>query len=223
MRRVREARARIHMRDGARPGHVGDVENEQAVVPVADIEPVAHAQRVVAARRDIVVPRIFLAAAGALARNPPAPDLDRVGRVDQVEDHDDVADIAVGGRRDIGVAAVIVVAVNALAAGHPLGDQLRLGRSRRVVDRQPAAEIGRPLAAEALVVDDHQPVLGAHLVRVPAGRNVDGGDLLRDCAGRKCRPAWCRSADACGRCRGCCRRPRPGRRRGSRRGRSAWC
>src|SRR5690349_21865013 len=39
------------------------------------------------------------------------------------------------------------------------------------------AELGRTVAAEALVVDDHDAVLGAHLVRVPAGRHVDGGDL----------------------------------------------
>ena len=92
--------------DQLRLRHVGDVEDEEAVVPVADIEAVAEAQRMVAARRYPVAPGVLLAARLPLAGDPPAPDLLRLRRIGEIEDHHDVADIALGGRRDVGVAAV---------------------------------------------------------------------------------------------------------------------
>src|SRR4029450_4228804 len=96
--------------------------------------------RVVAARRSPVLPRISLAARFPLAGNPPAPDLFRLRRVLEVEDHADIADIALGGRRDIGVAAVEIVAMHPLSVGAPFGDELWRGRLRHVIDAEPAAE-----------------------------------------------------------------------------------
>ena len=55
--RMRKGGARVQRRDHLRPRHVGNVEDEEAVVPVADIEAVAVADRMVAARRHVVVPR----------------------------------------------------------------------------------------------------------------------------------------------------------------------
>src|SRR5262245_57270195 len=129
-----KGRAGIGVRDRLGPRYVGNVEDEQPVVPVADIETIAHAQRMMAARRGPVVPRIRLAAGLPLPRDPPPPDLDGVGRIGEVEDHHDVADIAFGGRRDVGVAAVEIVAVHAAAGGAPRGDQLRGAWTRYVVN-----------------------------------------------------------------------------------------
>src|SRR3954451_14267288 len=111
-----------------------------------------------APRRHPVVPRIGLAAGLPLARDPPPADLDRFCRIRQIEDHHDVADIAVGGRRDIGVAAVEIVAVNAATAVLPLGYELGSVRLADVIDAQAPAELRRPAVAEPLVVDNHDAV-----------------------------------------------------------------
>ncbi len=70
--------------------------------------------------------------------------LPRAGRILEVEDHHDVADVALGGRRDVGVAAVEIEAVHALAEGAPLAEELRAGRRRHIVDAETAAEIRSP-------------------------------------------------------------------------------
>ena len=117
--RMRKRRAPIRGRDERGLAMSAMSRMKKPRVPVADVEPVAHAQRVMAARLRSFH-RVVLAAGRPLARHPPAPDLSRIGRVLEVEDHHDVADIAVGGRRDIGVAAVEIEAVHARAAGAPL-------------------------------------------------------------------------------------------------------
>ena len=138
-------------------------------MPVADIEPVAHAQRMVAARRHPICPWILLAARLPLAGNPPAADLERLRRIGEIEDHHDVADIAFHRRRDVGVAAVEIEAVHAAADRAPFGDQLRCGGLGDVVDVDPAAEVVSGSAlAELLVIDDHDAVGDTHLVRMPA-------------------------------------------------------
>src|SRR5260370_1375947 len=45
MRRVRKRRAGIGMRQRFRPRHVGNIQDEEPVMPVADIEAIAHPQR----------------------------------------------------------------------------------------------------------------------------------------------------------------------------------
>src|SRR5260370_618231 len=92
------------MGDRLRLRHVADVEDVAAMLPVADIEAIADPQRMVAARRDIVVPGIVLAARGPLARNPPAPDLERPCRIRQIEDHRDGVDLALAAARAIEIA-----------------------------------------------------------------------------------------------------------------------
>src|SRR5206468_2350917 len=82
-------------------------------MPVADIETIAHAQRMVATRRRPIFPGIRLAAGLPLAGNPPPGDLDRLGRIGEVQDHYDVAHAALRGRRDVGIAAIEIIAVDA--------------------------------------------------------------------------------------------------------------
>src|SRR6476620_4529885 len=77
MGRVRKRRAGIGVRHYLRPRHVGNIQNEEPVVPVADIESIAHAQRMVATRRNPIVPWIRLAARFPLTWNPPSSDLHR--------------------------------------------------------------------------------------------------------------------------------------------------
>ena len=62
--------------------------------------------------------------------------------------------------------------MNPSATCHPFGNLLRRGRPCRVVKGKTAAELFRTLIAQTLVVDDHQSILGTHLVRVPSDRNV---------------------------------------------------
>ena len=179
--RVRKGGAGVDAGDVLRSGHVLDVEDEEAVVPVADVKPVAEAERVVAAGRHPVIPGVLFAARLPLAGDPPAADLLRPRRVGEIEDHHDVADVALGRRRDVGVAAVEGEAVHALAGGAPLGDEVRLGGVRNVVDAEPAAEAVGVVAAaaEALVIDQHDAVRGADLVRVPALRQLDARQRAR--------------------------------------------
>src|SRR6516162_275245 len=124
-------------------------------MPVADIEAIAHAQRMMTTRRGGVVPRIGFSPSLPLARDPPAPDLDRAGGIGEIEDHHDVADIALGRRRQVGVAAIEIVAVHTAAGRAPLGDQLRRAGARDVIDPDAPAELGRSALAQPLVVDDH--------------------------------------------------------------------
>src|SRR5258708_34986468 len=106
MRRVRKSRAGVGMRDDFRPRHVGNVEDEEAVMPVADIETIAHAEWMVATRPRPIFPWIRLAAGLPLARNPPPPDLDRLGRMGQVPNHHDAAHVALRRRRSGGLPAI---------------------------------------------------------------------------------------------------------------------
>ena len=149
------------------------------MVPVADVKTVADPQRMVAPRGHPVMPGIFLAARFPLAGYPPPPDFLRSRRIDEVEDHHDIADVPLDGRGDVGVAPVEIVAVHALAVGAPLSDRPRAGRGRDVVDPETTAELGVAAASEPLVIHDHHVAGNADLVRVPALRHVDGGQHFR--------------------------------------------
>ena len=113
------------------------------MVPVADVEPIAVAQWVMAARFHRVGPWIMLAASLPLAGDPPAAHFDGLRRVGKIENHDDVADIAFGRRRDIGVASVEIETMNAAPGGAPFRDEFRVGRVLDVVDINTAAGIRR--------------------------------------------------------------------------------
>src|SRR5262245_27192550 len=177
MRRVRKRWAGLGMRHHFRPRHVGDIQDEEPVMPVADIEAIAHAQRMMTTRRGPVVPRIRFSSGLPLPGDPPPPHLDRAGGIGEIEDHHDVADIALGRRRQISVAAVEIVAVHTAAGGAPLGDQLRRAGARDVIDCDAAAELGRSALAQPLVVDDHDAVCHPHLVGMPALRQIDSREL----------------------------------------------
>jgi len=103
---VRKCGTGIGVRERLWLRQIGNVENEQAVMPVTDVEAIAHAQGMMAARRDPIIPGIGLPAGFPLARNPPATDFDRTGRIREIEDQHDVADITFGGGRKVGIAAI---------------------------------------------------------------------------------------------------------------------
>ena len=79
-------------------------EGARVVVTPEDIdelypaEAVAHAERMMAAWRWPIVPRIRLATGFPLSGDPPARHFLRARRIGEIEDHHDVADIALGGR-----------------------------------------------------------------------------------------------------------------------------
>ena len=130
-------------------------------------------------RRGPIVPRIRFSSGLPLPGHPPAPDLDRASGIGEIEDHHDVADIALGRRRQISVAAIEIVAVHTAAGGAPLGDQLRRAGARDVIDCDAPAELGRSALAQPLVVDDHDAVRHPHLVGMPTLRQIDGRELAR--------------------------------------------
>jgi hypothetical protein len=55
----------------------------------------------------------------------------------------------------------------------PFGDELGRAGLRYVVDGEPTRKALRSAFANRLMIDDHDAVLGAHLVRMPALRQVD--------------------------------------------------
>src|SRR5262249_55957294 len=76
MRRVRKRWAGLGMRHHFRPRHVGDIQDKEPVMPVADIEAIAHAQRMMTTRRGPIVPRIRFSSGLPLPGDPPPPHLD---------------------------------------------------------------------------------------------------------------------------------------------------
>src|SRR4051812_44512741 len=142
-------------------------------MPIGDMQPVTQAQRMMTTRLHVFAPRILLAAGRVLPRKPPPPSFLRPRRVLQVEDHDEVANIAVRSRRNVGIAAIEVEAMNAGATCLPLVDQTRSCGTRDIIEPKPAAERWIATLPLLLVVDDHQAIARAYLVRVPAGRHLD--------------------------------------------------
>src|SRR6478736_479561 len=82
------------------------------------------------------LPTRCLSAGGPLPFHPPAADLFRPGRVLQVEDHDDGADIALLLRGDIGVAAIEGETVDTRSGALPMADVTRVARPADVEDAQ---------------------------------------------------------------------------------------
>src|SRR5262249_10268080 len=104
-------------------------------------EAIAEANRVMAAMVP-PRPRWRLAARRPLPWHPPAPDLARLSGIGQVEDHHDVADVAVHLRRDVGVATVEGEAMHAGAATLPESDLARPARLGYVKDAEPLEGTG---------------------------------------------------------------------------------
>ena len=192
-------------------------------MPVADIEALAHAQRMMTTRGDTIVPWIGLAAGFPLTGDPPSPDLARAGGIGEIQDHHDIADVALDGRRDVGVASVEIEAVHAAAGRAPFADQLRIARPRDVVDRDSSAELGDAALSELLVIDDHDAVRRTHLVGMPALRQVDARKLARVAGIGHVHDGGTARGLHMARHKGSCPRPTPVRRRDSRSARRAWC
>src|SRR5476651_1131305 len=153
----------VDVRDQLRPGHVADVEDDAAAVPVADVQAIAAPDRMVAT----VVLRLpvgFLAAGGPLPFHPPAADLFRPGRVLQVEDHDDGADIALLLRGDVGVAAIEGETVHTRSGALPMADVARRAGSADVEDAKADEIVRRLIAPRPLAVGHHDVIRHPHLV-----------------------------------------------------------
>ena len=165
-------RAPVEATDPPRAGHVRYVEDDEAAVPVAGVQPVAEPEGVVAAVPD-ALPRGGLAARRPLPGHPPAAHLLGPGRVLQVQDHHDVADVALDLGREVGVVAVEVKAVNARARGPVETDLPGAGLVGHVVDPEAALKTVLGHAAVAFVVHQHDVAVDPHLVRMGAIGDVD--------------------------------------------------
>src|SRR5262245_24017812 len=106
-------------------------------MPVRDVEAIAQADRMVATVV-AALPRRRLAAGRPLAGHPPASHFLRLGRVLQIERHDDVADVTLEVGREIREAAVEGEAVHALAP--PERDLAWARRRADVPDAEAALE-----------------------------------------------------------------------------------
>src|SRR5882724_7029737 len=122
------------------------------------------------------LPAWCFAAGGPLPLHPPAADLLRPGRVLQVEDHDDGADIALLLGGNVGVAAIEGEAVHPHPGALPMADVARIARSADVEDAQPDEIISRLLAPRTLAVGHHDVVRHPYLVGMQPRRNVDRSD-----------------------------------------------
>src|SRR5207247_9663038 len=100
------------------------------------------------------LPARRLAARDPLARHPPAPDFFRLRRVLEVEDHHDVAAIAVEIGGEIRVASVEGEAMEALPLDE--GDLAWARGVTHVPDTEAATNVGRDLGAGRGVVGDEQ-------------------------------------------------------------------
>ena len=172
-----EGRAPVEARDQARPREVRHVEDHEATVPVAHVEPVVEPDGMVTAVL-AAGPGRRLAAPRPLPRHPPAAHLLRPCGIGEVEDHHDVADVAVQLGRDVGVAPVEGEAVDAQASAMPEGQLAGAARIGDVEDEEPAGA-ARGGRAVPLAVDEHEPVARAHLVRMRPRRHLQGSDPAR--------------------------------------------
>src|SRR5215211_8325373 len=105
MGRPREGGTPVQPGNKVRLGHVLDIENDEAAMPVADVEPIAHPHRMMTAMRR-AFPGRLLATGGPLARHPPPADLFRTVRPLEINDRDDVAEIRVELGRAVHIPAV---------------------------------------------------------------------------------------------------------------------
>src|SRR5262249_17859334 len=172
MGRPGKRRRPVEARDELRSAQVLNVENDEPAVPVAHIEPIALAHGMVAAMCR-ALPARSLAAGCPLSRHPPLADEPGPRRILEVDNADDVAEIAVHFRRAVDVAPVEGEAMHA-AAGEAR-DVFRVGWAADVVDLEAAAKV-RVLAAdrEDLAIARDHAVLDPYLVRE---RAVGNGDL----------------------------------------------
>src|SRR5215471_13482919 len=160
-----------------RPAQIRDVENHKPAMPITDVEPIAVADGVMAAMRR-TLPRRRFAAGRPLPGHPPLAHELGARRILEVDDADDVAEIAVHFRRAVDVTAIEGEAMHP-AAGEAR-DALRIGRTADVVDLEPAAKV-RVLAADRkdFAIDEHHAVFDPHLVRERALGNGDLRELAR--------------------------------------------
>src|SRR5687768_2327836 len=105
MRRARIRRAPIQGADRFWLAHVRDIDDRETGVPVADVESIISANRVMAAGVRTSPSRGF-AAGCPLTPHPPAADLFGSFRILQIQNHRDVSVITFNSRRDIGITAV---------------------------------------------------------------------------------------------------------------------
>src|SRR5207247_154327 len=129
----------------------------EPTMPVACVQSVAQSQRVMASPVGSL-PRRDFAAFGPLTRQPPSANLPRSGRFREIEDHDDVAEIAFHCRRYVRVPAVEVETMDASARCFPISYQPRFCWSGDVIDSNTAPKRvrGAYLIGIAFSVRQHQ-------------------------------------------------------------------
>src|SRR5579864_6082462 len=124
-----------------------------------------------------------LATSNPLTRRPPTPDLFRLFRILEVENHHDVALIALDRRRNVRVPAVEIEAMHAAPFRDPVMDLFRLGWVTHIEDAEATFKFRRVLAVFGrgidFVVDDHQPIADPRLVRMRARSHFKMGKKLR--------------------------------------------
>ena len=140
-------------------------------MPVANIETVADPHWMMAAVRG-TFPGRLLATRSPLPRHPPAADLLGMRRFLEIDDRNNVAEIAIQFRRAIDVATIESEAMH--AAGGPGRDPFRLGRFADVEDLKAAMEIGI-IAADRiyLAVDQHDVMFDTDFMRQRTFRHLD--------------------------------------------------
>ena len=114
--------------------------------------------------------RVRLGAARyVLSLHRPARDLHRLGRIADVIDHQDVADVTLHLSRNIGVILVHIEPVYALAVSFDKAHELGIGPILDVINAEAAVGIvleARTVAALELGIDDHEIADDPRLVRV---------------------------------------------------------
>src|SRR5262249_59110025 len=120
-----------------RPAQIRDVENHEPAMPITDVEPITVADGMMTAVRRSLPCRPF-PAGRPLPRHPPLADELGARRIREVDDADDVAEVAVHLRRAVDVAAIEGEAMHP-AAGEAR-DTPRIGGAASVRDLGTPAE-----------------------------------------------------------------------------------
>ena len=109
-----------------------------------------------------------LATCRILARHPPARDLNRLRRIFDVVDDENVADETLHLGRDVGVVLVKVEAVDPSGMGSHERDQPGIGPVLDVVDAKSSVRIALAIACPGLNfgIHEHEIAHHAHLMRV---------------------------------------------------------
>src|SRR5688500_15707115 len=161
--------------DVLRLRHVVYIQDDEAAMPVAGVEPVATPDRMVTLMRRAFPGRRF-AAADPLTGHPPAAYLFGPSGILQIEDHRDAPDMSLDMRRDVSVAAVEGKSMHA-AVGLDEGDLFWLLPIGNIVDFESGGLL--LFAPISFQIHEHDIAADANLMRMHALGNFNLRDNLR--------------------------------------------